>query len=128
MGKEARRLRRQFDALGRAAPPSRRLVDYLLRDRFRLVRLPLALLLILGGLLSILPIFGLWMLPLGLMLLSVDIPLLRPGVSGALIRLRRRASLWGRRARGHRARDRLARASGALRAAFAQNRSGPPAP
>ena len=39
------------------------------------MRLPLGVLFILGGVLSILPIFGLWMLPLGLMLLAVDIPL-----------------------------------------------------
>ena len=32
---------------------------------------------ILGGCLSILPIFGLWMLPLGLLILSIDIALVR---------------------------------------------------
>jgi hypothetical protein len=34
------------------------------------------LLLIVGGCLAILPIFGLWMIPLGLVLLADDIPLL----------------------------------------------------
>jgi hypothetical protein len=100
MSKEARRLRRQFDALGRTAPPSRWIIDRLLQDRMRLVRLPLAILLILGGFVSILPFFGLWMLPLGLMLLAVDIPALRPTVSAGLIRLRRRLGVWRQRLRG----------------------------
>jgi hypothetical protein len=99
MSKEARRLRRQFDALGRAAPQSRWLTERLLQDRMRIVRLPLGVLLILGGIFSILPVLGLWMLPLGLMLLAVDIPALRPWVSAALIRIRRRISLWRKRAR-----------------------------
>ena len=38
------------------------------------VRWSLAILLILGGLLSFLPILGIWMLPLGLMLLAPDSP------------------------------------------------------
>ena len=97
MGKEARRLRRQFDALGRAAPPSRWITDRLLQDHMRIIRLPLGVLLVIGGLLSILPVLGIWMLPLGLMLLAVDIPALSPWVSGALIRTRRRVSLWRKR-------------------------------
>ena len=38
------------------------------------VRLLAALLLILGGIFSILPVLGLWMLPLGLALLAQDVP------------------------------------------------------
>ena len=46
-------------------------------------RLLLAILLIAGGLLSFLPILGLWMLPLGLILIAQDIPWLdRPLVRG----------------------------------------------
>jgi len=30
-----------------------------------------------GGLLGFLPVLGLWMLPLGLLLLSIDVPILR---------------------------------------------------
>ena len=41
------------------------------------VRVPLGLLLILGGLLGFLPVLGFWMLPLGLGLLSLDVALLR---------------------------------------------------
>lgn len=41
------------------------------------LRFPLGIGLCLGGLLAILPVFGLWMLPLGLMVLSEDIPWLK---------------------------------------------------
>ncbi len=36
--------------------------------------MPVGLLLIVGGVFSILPVLGLWMLPLGLVLLSEDFP------------------------------------------------------
>ena len=49
-----------------------------LREPSRLwLRLGAAVLLILGAFLAILPIFGLWMLPLGLALMSDDIPWLK---------------------------------------------------
>ena len=38
------------------------------------LRIPLGILLCLGAVLSILPVFGLWMLPLGLLILSEDVP------------------------------------------------------
>lgn len=43
----------------------------------RWVRIPAGLFLIIGGVFSFLPILGLWMLPLGLMLLAADIPFLQ---------------------------------------------------
>jgi hypothetical protein len=43
----------------------------------RWARIPAEIALIIGGCLAILPVFGLWMLPLGLMLLADDIPSLR---------------------------------------------------
>lgn len=53
-------------------------------------RITLGLLLCLGGLLWFLPILGFWMLPLGLMMLSIDLAPIR--------RMRRRFELWwGRR-------------------------------
>ena len=70
------------------------MIHSLLHGRLRMVRLPAACLLILGGLLSVLPVFGLWMLPLGLLLLAVDVPRLRPYITNALIRIRRRWSVW----------------------------------
>ena len=41
------------------------------------VRIPLALLLVIGGFLSFLPVLGLWMLPLGLLLFAQDVPFLQ---------------------------------------------------
>jgi hypothetical protein len=53
-------------------------------------RIALGVLLSIGGLLGFLPILGFWMLPLGLLTLSVDLAPMR--------RLRRRIDLWwGRR-------------------------------
>jgi hypothetical protein len=52
-------------------------VEWLREPSRRWLRLGAAALLILGGVLAILPIFGLWMLPLGLALMSDDIPWLK---------------------------------------------------
>jgi hypothetical protein len=44
----------------------------------RWVRLPLGVLFVLGGLLApVVPILGVWMIPLGLLLLAYDVPFLR---------------------------------------------------
>lgn len=43
----------------------------------RWVRIPAGILLMLGGVFAILPGLGIWMLPLGLLLLAADIPILR---------------------------------------------------
>jgi hypothetical protein len=40
-------------------------------------RLAVALLLILGGIFSFLPVLGIWMLPLGLLLIAQDVPFLQ---------------------------------------------------
>ena len=96
MRKDRRRLHRQFEALSRAVPVTRPVTERLLRDGMRIVRLPVAFLLILGGFFSFLPVFGVWMLPLGLMLLAVDVPLIRPTVSAGFIRTRRRFSIFWR--------------------------------
>ena len=94
MTRKDRRFHRQFEALERLAPPLRKPMMALRRDRWRLVRLPLALLLIAGGLVSFLPFLGLWMLPLGLLLLAVDLRALRGPISGLIIRARRKAKIW----------------------------------
>ena len=52
-------------------------VEWLREPSRRWLRLGAAALLILGDVLAILPIFGLWMLPLGLALMSDDIPRLK---------------------------------------------------
>ena len=42
-----------------------------------LLRLPLAILCMIGGVFSFLPVLGVWMLPLGVLLIAVDVPLVR---------------------------------------------------
>lgn len=96
LGKDKRRLHRQFEALSRAMPAARPVTRRLLHDHMRLVRIPVAILLIFGGLFSFLPVLGIWMLPLGLMLLAVDVPVIRPTVSAGFIRIRRRVSVFWR--------------------------------
>ncbi len=53
-------------------------VTWLRKPSRRPARVAAALALIGGGVLSILPVLGFWMLPLGLALLSEDIPALKP--------------------------------------------------
>lgn len=59
----------------------------------RIYRIVIGVALILFGLLGFLPVLGFWMIPLGLLVLSVDLPVVR--------RWRRRLQLWwyGRRQR-----------------------------
>ena len=61
----------------RLSPRLARFVGWLRRPSSRLVRIPLAILLILGGIFSFLPVLGLWMLPLGLLLFAQDVPFLQ---------------------------------------------------
>ena len=44
-------------------------------------RIPLGLLLVLGGIFSFLPVLGLWMLPLGLVLIALDVPFLQAPIA-----------------------------------------------
>ncbi|GEP04563.1 hypothetical protein [Methylobacterium oxalidis] len=68
-------------------------VDWL-REPSRLwLRVGAALLLILGGIFSILPVLGLWMLPLGLALLAQDVPGLKVPLEKAARGIER---LWHR--------------------------------
>lgn len=52
-------------------------LDRLRQPRARWIRVPAGILLICGGFLGFLPILGFWMLPLGLVLLAIDIPQLQ---------------------------------------------------
>ena len=67
------------------------------QDSWFPVRFPLALVLVLGRLLSFLPVLGIWMLPLGLLLLAVDLPILRGPISALIIRGRRKARILAHR-------------------------------
>lgn len=76
--KVERVLHRRLDRIQRILPATLALwLEHLRRPSASWVRVPLGILFILGGVFSFLPIFGLWMLPLGLMLLALDVALLR---------------------------------------------------
>jgi hypothetical protein len=51
----------------------------------RLIRIPIGLLCIVGGIFSFLPVLGIWMLPLGLLLIALDVPFLRKPVAYSTI-------------------------------------------
>lgn len=88
--REARRLDRQLSMVSRNLPwISWAITAIRPGGRASLLRSPIGVLLIAGGLLSFLPLLGIWMLPLGLLLLAVDVPWLRAPVSGFTIRGRR---------------------------------------
>jgi hypothetical protein len=83
----------------------------------RAARIALGGALIVGGIAGFLPILGFWMLPLGMLVLSVDVPAVR--------RWRRRFSVWWARRRQAREAARAATASGA---AMPSGPVAPPAP
>lgn len=93
------RLDRQFERIGRQVPATAGFLKWIRRPHMHLVRIPLAMLLILGGVFSFLPILGLWMLPLGFLVLAVDLPPLRRPVGNGLVRLQRWLATVRRRRR-----------------------------
>lgn len=85
----------RLDALvGRLPPRVSGTVHYLLKPSNRWVRIPSGALLVAGGVLSFLPVLGVWMLPLGLALLAEDVPALRASRSKALDWIERRRPEW----------------------------------
>ena len=69
-------------------------VTYLLKPSSRWVRIRSGALVIAGGVLSFLPILGVWMLPLGLALLAEDVPALRCSRSKVLDWVERKKAHW----------------------------------
>ena len=69
--------------------------------RSRLLRIGLGVALIVCGLLGFLPVLGFWMIPLGFLVLSVDLPIVR--------RWRRQITVWWHRRRDRRRRRRETR-------------------
>src|ERR1700733_9375777 len=86
MVKHDPRLQRLLDALPR---PARRSYAWLVRPEAKWVRLPLGLALIAGGTLGFLPVLGVWMLPIGALLVGEDIPPVRRATLHMLGRLQR---------------------------------------
>ena len=56
------------------------------------VRIAIGILLVIGGLVGFLPVLGFWMIPLGLLVLSIDLPIVR--------RWRRQLTVWWHRRKG----------------------------
>ena len=109
MSEGKRILRQAFRDLERELPERlARVVRRLRHPDARWIRMPVGLLAVVGGVFSFLPVLGIWMLPLGLLLLAYDIPFLRKPVGRFTIwaawrwaRLRRAvARWWNGRAKG----------------------------
>ena len=80
-------LRRAFRQLEHEVPGKvARVLRSLRHPNARWIRIPAGALLIVGSIFSILPVLGLWMLPLGLLLIAYDVPVLREPVG--------RSTLW----------------------------------
>jgi hypothetical protein len=78
-------LNRYFAMIDRRVPARvSQLIRWLRKPSSFAVRLVVALLLIVGGFFSFLPILGLWMLPLGLLFIAQDVPLLQKPLVKAL--------------------------------------------
>jgi hypothetical protein len=81
-------LRRAFRHLEQEVPESvARVIRRLRHPNAAWVRIPVGVLFIVGGIFSILPFLGIWMLPLGLLLIAMDVPVLREPVG--------RFTIWG---------------------------------
>lgn len=71
-------LERYFAIIDRLAPAKvSRLIRWLRKPSLAILRWTVALLLVVGSVFSFLPVLGIWMLPLGLLLIAEDVPLLR---------------------------------------------------
>ena len=98
------RLNRQFDRLQRRIPDfASRMLERIRRPEARWLRIPLGILLVLGGIFSFLPVLGIWMLPLGLLLLALDLVFLQGPVNLAIVRGTRKWSIWSRARRDKKA-------------------------
>ena len=90
-GARAHRLERLIE---RFPPRLRQAVCWLRKPSSRWARIPSGVLLSVGGLLWFLPLLGLWMLPLGLLLLAEDIAPLRRQRDRVLDWVERRRPHW----------------------------------
>ena len=102
MPEDKRILRQAFKRLEQEVPERLgRALRWLRHPASRLVRIPVGMFFILGGVFSILPGLGIWMLPLGLLLIASDVPSLRKPVGRFTIwAVQKWASLRQRLSRG----------------------------
>jgi len=77
-GRSRDELDEAFAGIEREAPASlARAIAWMRKPKARVVRLPLGLLCIVASFLWFLPVLGVWLLPLGLLLIAQDVPFLR---------------------------------------------------
>ncbi|WP_245593447.1 hypothetical protein [Azospirillum halopraeferens] len=93
---------RRFDRAERLLPESLRAwLVHLRQPSASWIRIPVGVLLVIGGLLAFLPGLGIWMLPLGLLLLALDVALLKRPTALMVVsgerRWRRLLRWWNRR-------------------------------
>ena len=92
-----RELNLYLDAIGKYLPAwFCRMVIRLRRPSRWPARIAISLLLAAGGLLSFLPVLGLWMLPLGLIIISQDLPALQRPLLRVFQWADRRSKAWRR--------------------------------
>jgi hypothetical protein len=91
--RDAERLDRKIDRIADGLPESAGgFLRWLKSPSSRWVRIPIALLLIVGGVVGFLPVLGFWMIPLGLLFLAQDVPFLQRPILQALTWLERDGS------------------------------------
>jgi hypothetical protein len=83
---------------GRLPNKAAKFVRWITGSASALIRIPLGILLILGGIVGFLPVLGFWMVPLGLVLIARDIPFLRPPLIRLLQWIERK---WPQRRTSH---------------------------
>jgi hypothetical protein len=76
-----------------------RAMAWLISPSAALLRLPLGILFVIGGIFSFLPVLGVWMLPLGILLIAVDVPYVRRWVVHLWPKVEARWRLRSRRRR-----------------------------
>jgi hypothetical protein len=95
--RDAEHLDRKIDQISAQLPESAgAFLRWLKTPSSRWVRVPLALLLIVGGVAGFLPVLGFWMIPLGLLLLAQDVPFLQVPILRLLTWLERKWIKWRR--------------------------------
>lgn len=71
-----------------------RLIHRIRQPAARWVRIPVAIFCLMGGMLFFLPVLGIWMLPLGVLLLVEDLPIMRRGVYATVNWVAHRRPHW----------------------------------
>lgn len=85
----------QMQALIRKLPEwMQKTLTWLRKPERKWVRIPAGILFMLGGCMAFLPVLGVWMIPVGILLLSEDIPFFRRLMEKALNWIQRKHPEW----------------------------------